>query len=105
MDVAPRDGLLAALHAIVGDRGLLTSDADMSGFSTDWRGLYHGRAACVVRPASTAELGRVVAACVEAGGDAGVAALFGDANKLALDPGGGGGEALEEIGFVGFELG
>lgn len=67
MDVAPRDGLLAALHAIVGDRGLLTSDADMSGFSTDWRGLYHGRAACVVRPASTAELGRVVAACVEAG--------------------------------------
>jgi len=56
----------ALLRPIVGERGLLSSAADMAGYTTDWRGLYHGRAACVVRPADTAELARVVAACTAA---------------------------------------
>ena len=67
MDGSFEGGLRAALHAVVGDRGLLTTDADVAGFATDWRGLYHGRPACVVRPASAAEFARVVAVCAEAG--------------------------------------
>ena len=45
------------------------------------------------------------AASIEAGGGAGVAALLGNANPLAAHPGGGGGEALKEVGLPGFEPG
>jgi len=58
--------LLAGLHAIVGDRGLLTG-ADTATFATDWRGLYRGRPVCVVRPASTGEMARVVGLCAGSG--------------------------------------
>ena len=44
-----------------------------------------------------------VAVGVEAGRRAGVAALFGDVDALAANPGGRGGEAIEEAGLVGFE--
>lgn len=39
----------------------------MAPFLTDWRGRYRGEAICVVRPGSSAEVARVVAACVAAG--------------------------------------
>ena len=61
------DDLKKALAAIVGGPQLLTDEADMAPFLTDWRGRYRGDALCVVRPACTDEVARVVAACAEAG--------------------------------------
>ena len=51
--------LARQLHAIVGDRGMV-DPAEAKPFETDWRDNYHGRAAAVVRPASTEEVSRVV---------------------------------------------
>ena len=62
-----RATLLARLSAAVGSTQVLTDPADLAPYLTDWRGRYHGRAAAVVRPANTAEVAAVVAACAEAG--------------------------------------
>ncbi len=64
-DTLPPASLHQALQAIVGERGLLTDPADMETYLRDWRGLYEGRAAAVVRPASTAEVAAVVRLCAE----------------------------------------
>ena len=61
------EGLLARLGAIVGARGLVTDAAEMAPYLTDWRGLYEGHAAAVVRPASTAEVAGIVRVCAESG--------------------------------------
>jgi FAD/FMN-containing dehydrogenase len=66
-DRALPGGLGAALGAIVGERGLVLADRDREPFENDWRGQYHGRAAAVVRPATTEEVARVVALLSEAG--------------------------------------
>lgn len=55
------------LAAIVGGSQVLTSEADMAPFLTDWRRRYQGAALCVVRPGSTDEVARTVAACTAAG--------------------------------------
>jgi FAD/FMN-containing dehydrogenase len=60
------DALLDALHARLGPRGLLRG-GDTAGYVQDWRGLYHGAAAAVLRPASTAELADAVGLCAAAG--------------------------------------
>jgi len=52
--------LLDRLRSIVGERGLVES-AGQEPYLVDWRGQYHGKAAAVVRPASTEEVSRVVA--------------------------------------------
>jgi len=54
----PRD-LVARLKSIVGDRGIV-DPAETRPYESDWRDQYHGRAAAVVRPASTEEVSRVV---------------------------------------------
>jgi FAD/FMN-containing dehydrogenase len=59
--------LLATLRAIVGEANVLTSDADVAPYVTDWRDRYHGRARAVVRPATTAEVAAVVRCCAEHG--------------------------------------
>ena len=59
--------LLPALHAIVGDRGLLTAEADTAPYCEDWRRLYQGRTPAVVRPGTTAELAEVVRLCAARG--------------------------------------
>ncbi len=59
--------LLPDLHAILGDRGLLTDPADLAPYCTDWRGLYHGAALAVARPADAAQLAALVRACAAAG--------------------------------------
>ena len=57
----PRD-LADRLRAIVGERGMVDEDAGARApYENDWRDAYHGRAAAVVRPASTEEVARVVA--------------------------------------------
>jgi FAD/FMN-containing dehydrogenase len=52
--------LTAALRAIVGGRHVLTG-ADMGPYLREWRDLFHGKAACVVRPGSTAEVSAIMA--------------------------------------------
>ena len=62
----PDTALLAAILAVVGERGLLTDAADTAAYAEDWRRLYQGRTPAVIRPASTEELARVVRLCAEA---------------------------------------
>ena len=59
--------LLAALHDLLGDKGLLTGADDMRPYLSDWRGNLHGSAAAVARPASTAEVAATVKLCAAAG--------------------------------------
>jgi FAD/FMN-containing dehydrogenase len=58
--------LLAALHDIVGPRGLLTEPTDIAPYTQDWRQLYRGRTDAIIRPANTAELAEVVRLCAAA---------------------------------------
>jgi FAD/FMN-containing dehydrogenase len=67
--------LIPALRAVVGDAGLLTDPRDTAPYAEDWRHLYQGRAAAVVRPANTYELAEVVRLC--------------GAEKIAIVPQGG----------------
>ncbi len=48
------------LRSIVGDRGLV-EPAEHGAYENDWRGRFRGRAAAVVKPASTGETSRVMA--------------------------------------------
>jgi len=58
---------LAGLRDLVGDAHVLTTAADTAPYLTDWRGRYTGDALCVVRPATTEALSRVVRLCADAG--------------------------------------
>jgi FAD/FMN-containing dehydrogenase len=58
--------LIAALGQALGPAGMLTDPADTAPFATDWRGLYHGRTAAVLRPATTAEVAGCVRLCAAA---------------------------------------
>ncbi|MEK7230941.1 MAG: FAD-binding oxidoreductase, partial [Pseudomonadota bacterium] len=55
--------LVARLGAVVGPGGLVTDPAEMAPYLTDWRDLYQGRAAAIVRPASSEEVAAVVRLC------------------------------------------
>ena len=55
------------LGDIVGVGNVLTTAADTKPYFTDWRKQYSAPAECVVRPASTGEVSRVVALCVGEG--------------------------------------
>ncbi|HXT05687.1 MAG TPA: FAD-binding oxidoreductase [Roseiarcus sp.] len=58
--------LLERLSAIVGPGHVLTDAEAVAGALVEPRGLYSGRARALVRPASTAEVSAVVAACAAA---------------------------------------
>ncbi len=62
----PDTALLAAILAVVGERGLLTDAADTAAYAVDWRRLYQGRTPAVIRPGSTDELAQVVRLCAKA---------------------------------------
>ncbi len=49
-------GLLDALAALLGPRGVVTDPADLAPHLDDWRGLYRGRSPALLRPADTASL-------------------------------------------------
>ena len=66
-DTPAPPALLERLEALLGPRGLLTDPAELAPRSTDWRGLYRGRTAGLLRPASTDELAAAVRLCAEAG--------------------------------------
>ena len=54
---------LDELRAAIGAANVLTDDADVAPFVTDWRGRYSGRALAVVRPANTGEVAALVRLC------------------------------------------
>ncbi|HVQ09482.1 MAG TPA: FAD-binding oxidoreductase [Allosphingosinicella sp.] len=63
----PPTALLDKLAASLGPKGF-TRDADeMAPRLSDWRGRYHGAAAALLSPATTAEVVTIVRACAEAG--------------------------------------
>ncbi len=57
------DPLVDELIAIVGSSHVLTDDMDTARYVGDWRRNFPGAARAVVRPATTQEVSRVVAAC------------------------------------------
>lgn len=59
--------LHTALKDLLGPAGLLTGTDDTASYCTDWRMLYQGRCAAVLRPASTEECAKAVALCAEHG--------------------------------------
>jgi FAD/FMN-containing dehydrogenase len=59
--------LAETLRTIVGDAHVLVDPSVVATYETDWTGRFHGRARCVVRPATTTEVAAVVAACAAAG--------------------------------------
>ncbi len=63
----PADPFVEELRAITGAAYVLTDDADTARYVSDWRRNYPGAARAVVRPASTEEVSRVVAACTARG--------------------------------------
>ena len=52
--------LIEELKAIVGERGIVP-DSDRAAYEHDWRDSYKGRAAAIVKPATTQEVSKVVA--------------------------------------------
>jgi FAD/FMN-containing dehydrogenase len=59
--------LRAALARAIGERNLLTDPDLKASYETDWTRRFHGRAAAVARPATTAEVAAVLRACDAAG--------------------------------------
>jgi FAD/FMN-containing dehydrogenase len=61
------DQFLDQLLQILGPAGCVTDPALLDSYITDWRGIYHGQAMCVLRPSRTEELAAVMAVCAKAG--------------------------------------
>jgi FAD/FMN-containing dehydrogenase len=62
MSSGEKDALRSALSDALGLRAVL-SGADTEGYEVDWRGIYHGRALCVVRPEDTQGVATAVKIC------------------------------------------
>jgi FAD/FMN-containing dehydrogenase len=62
----PSAALLDQLRAVLGPRGMLTAPEDLAPYVVDWRRLYHGKTAAVLRPANTEEVAQVVRLCAQA---------------------------------------
>jgi FAD/FMN-containing dehydrogenase len=61
----PDTSLLARLAEIVGEKNVIAQAPDMAAYLAEPRDLFHGAAACVVRPGSTAEVAAVLRLCHE----------------------------------------
>ena len=55
--------LVPALRAIVGEKHVLADDSDIAPHLVEWRHLYRGICACVVKPANTAQVAAIVHLC------------------------------------------
>ncbi|MEO6896431.1 MAG: FAD-binding oxidoreductase [Caldimonas sp.] len=67
LELSVSTSLLPQLQALLGSSAVLTTEADLAPHVTDWRGRYHGNAACVVLPSSAEQVAAVVRACAEHG--------------------------------------
>ena len=56
---------LAACRDLLGDTYVLTLDADMAPFLTDWRDRFTGKALAVLRPATVEQVAGVLRACAQ----------------------------------------
>ncbi len=63
----PAMALLDKLQAMLGPTGFTRDPGTMAPWLTDWRGRYHGAAAALVSPATTAEVAEIVRSCAEQG--------------------------------------
>ncbi len=59
--------VIEKIRQVVGPQGVLTAAADLEPYIVDWRGVYRGTAAAVVRPANTAEVAAVMKICADTG--------------------------------------
>ncbi|MGF9761457.1 FAD-binding oxidoreductase [Microvirga sp. 0TCS3.31] len=59
--------LLQRLTSLVGPGGVVTDGADLEPYAVDWRKLFPGKPACVVRPSSTEQVAGIVQICRDAG--------------------------------------
>jgi len=59
--------LLQDLEKVVGEAGLVRDEQRLQSYLSDWRNAYRGKAALVVRPASTEQVAAVVRLCSAAG--------------------------------------
>ena len=57
--------LISDLQALLGPQAVLTAAADLEPYVVDWRGVYRGSAAAVVRPSNTAQVAAVMKLCAE----------------------------------------
>jgi FAD/FMN-containing dehydrogenase len=64
---ASRSDILPRLAAIVGAKNIMADLADMAGYLVEPRDLYKGKALCVIRPGTTAEVAAILALCNETG--------------------------------------
>jgi len=55
-----RSTLIHDLSALIGAKYVLHEDSDMQPFEREWRGIFHGKALLVVRPANTQEVATVL---------------------------------------------
>jgi FAD/FMN-containing dehydrogenase len=62
---APRDAALGRLAAAVGAQAFSTDPAELEPHVVDWRGIYRGGAAAVVRPANAEQVAAIVKICAE----------------------------------------
>ena len=63
----PSADLIRRIRAVVGDKGCITDPEAIAPHLEEPRGLFHGRAAVLVRPARTDEVAAVVRLCAESG--------------------------------------
>ena len=59
--------LLQRLTSLLGPAAVITDSSDLQPYAVDWRKLFPGKPACVVRPSSTEQVARIVQICREAG--------------------------------------
>jgi FAD/FMN-containing dehydrogenase len=67
MSAPAQSELIDRLAAAVGRQNVLTDTAEVGPYFSDWRKQYAARAECVVRPANTGEVARVVELCAREG--------------------------------------
>ena len=60
-----RQDAIDRILKIVGPQGLITDAAGLEPYTVDWRGIYHGGASAVVRPATTEQTAEVVKICAQ----------------------------------------
>ena len=84
-----RDSLIRDLSALIGEKYVLSDPQDMQPFVREWRGIFHGQAQLVVRPADTQQVAAVL--------------RYANQNRLRIIPQGGntglvGGNSPDESG-------
>jgi FAD/FMN-containing dehydrogenase len=65
MPIPSRTATISRLGDAVGPQGIYTDPAELEPYVVDWRGIYRGTAAAVVRPANVEQVAAIVKICAE----------------------------------------